>query len=261
VGDKVEGPFDLIELAAQFRYATIDAATPVTLEGAEEWLAFRERPEFAAAQAISIEAIAAHLERRVRPEVSPKTFGNIGFWTPLALGLACVVGLVALLTPGPVPSPATVPVVSSPAGPAPWVQTVGDHFTVMCPVRLWQVTSTNPALVKSYRGFMRGAGFGVDMSSVTGTYSNVEDDHVVNSICDGFITGQQARVISDQVLDLPRRSGREILFTTLEGTKTFIGGIRVVADGGTIVGVWVTGLPKDYSLQDETRYLHSMEFR
>jgi hypothetical protein len=258
VGDRIQGPFDLIELAGQLRFAAIDGETLVARKGEEDWLVFRDRAEF-----VAVQGIAAPLEEKTRVGRPTKLFAGIGPWTVGTIGLACAAGILALLSPAPAPAPAPNLVPSSPVvtGPAPWVETVGAHFTVRCPVRLWQVRSVNPEMVTSYRGFVLGAGFGVDTSSVTGNYSNVQDDHVVDSICGRFITGRQAHVTSDRVLDIPRRSGREVLFTTLEDSKTFVGGIRVIADGGTIISAWVTGLPTKFSPKDQGRFLESFEFK
>ena len=64
VRNKEAGPFDLVELAAEIKYGHIDASTPVRRDGSEDWLVFRDLPEYAAAQAVPIEEIARHLQEK-----------------------------------------------------------------------------------------------------------------------------------------------------------------------------------------------------
>jgi hypothetical protein len=67
------GPFDLIELAAELKYGHIDASTPIRNEESDDWLIFRDRPEFAAVQSIPIEEIARHLEEKERGGTSSQS--------------------------------------------------------------------------------------------------------------------------------------------------------------------------------------------
>jgi hypothetical protein len=75
--DKVEGPFSLIELAGLLRAKHIEAETPLCPEGSEEWIAFRDRPEYMFATEISHQAIDQHLQETAQAAVSP--------WSPKKL--------------------------------------------------------------------------------------------------------------------------------------------------------------------------------
>ncbi len=98
VKTQVEGPFDIVELAAQLRYATIDGDTPISREGSEEWFPFRDLPEFAIAQQLPIETIARHLEEKERTGLSPRlpdepSPSRQNFLPIIAIALFCVVAL------------------------------------------------------------------------------------------------------------------------------------------------------------------------
>lgn len=80
VKDKVEGPFDLIELAGQLKYSNIDAETLICREGKDDWSAFRDWPEFLAVQNISVEEIARHLEEKQQAEASAGSSKNSFPW-------------------------------------------------------------------------------------------------------------------------------------------------------------------------------------
>lgn len=124
---KAEGPFNIIELAGLLKCATIDGDTAIRREGAEEWGAFRDLPEFAGAQEISIEAIARHLEEKTRRELAsclPRKTASFP-WTPaaIALFLLSVTGLALIFShvedAGPMPgaAQATVPAAATFAFP------------------------------------------------------------------------------------------------------------------------------------------------
>jgi len=100
VQDKTVGPFDLIELAAEFRYDHIDAETPICREGTEDWLAFRDLPEFATVQAISIDAIARHLEKKERASQLSGTATSLPWLVVgIALFFLALVALVSISQP------------------------------------------------------------------------------------------------------------------------------------------------------------------
>jgi len=102
VGGVVEGPFNLIELAAQLRYARISGDTPLSLDGATEWRPFSAWPEFTSAQEIPIEEIAAHLEAKEHGQVSKQSPVKSGAPWGLLVGvlicLAVMVGVIAYAT-------------------------------------------------------------------------------------------------------------------------------------------------------------------
>jgi hypothetical protein len=68
-----EGPFDLEELAALLRTGDITGETLTKREGADErdWVAFKQRPEFATAANEPAEVIEQHLEDEAAQEVPP----------------------------------------------------------------------------------------------------------------------------------------------------------------------------------------------
>jgi hypothetical protein len=58
----VEGPFELVELAGLLRANHVDADTPLCAEGSEEWILFRDRPEYVFAQEIPAQLINQHIQ-------------------------------------------------------------------------------------------------------------------------------------------------------------------------------------------------------
>ena len=58
----MEGPFNLVELAGLLRAKHLDAGTPLCVEGSEEWINFRDRPEYAFAQEIPSQVIDQHIQ-------------------------------------------------------------------------------------------------------------------------------------------------------------------------------------------------------
>jgi hypothetical protein len=264
IGEKIEGPFDMIELAGQLRYATINGDTLVAGEGEEDWLAFRERPEFVAVQGIPVEAIAAHLEAKARAKRSvpvPKKVASFPWLlTVLSLGLAGIVGLTVLLSPVPkvIPRPPLEPPIVPPAA---WVETEGAIFSITCPVSLTPETSIRPGLVVSYRAMILGAVFGVDTASVRGVYSSQDGEQAINGICNLFVDRYDAHVTSDRTFAFKGFPAREILFTNQLGPGQHIGGIRVIAEGGNLISAWVTANPVEFSSENVVKYLDSLGFR
>jgi len=111
VQEKIEGPLDVIELAAHIKYRNIDGDTLVCREGTDTYLPFRDLPEYTIAQEVSIEEIARHLHEKERspassalpgPAASPWSFNGI-------VGILCLVIAATALsyyylqTPGPKP--------------------------------------------------------------------------------------------------------------------------------------------------------------
>jgi hypothetical protein len=69
--EKVEGPFELVELAGLLRANHITGETPTLIEGQENWILFQNRPEFQLANEIPPSAIAKHLEEQSQRQGSP----------------------------------------------------------------------------------------------------------------------------------------------------------------------------------------------
>jgi hypothetical protein len=79
VQEKVEGPFELVELAGLLHAKHIDADTPLCAEGSEEWLLFQDRPEYRFAQEIPANVVEKHLQEQAEATASP--------WTPKKLAM------------------------------------------------------------------------------------------------------------------------------------------------------------------------------
>ena len=75
--DKVEGPFELVELAGLLRAKHIEADTPLCAEGTEEWSNFRDRPEYVFVQEIPAQVIDQHIQETTSAAESP--------WSPKKL--------------------------------------------------------------------------------------------------------------------------------------------------------------------------------
>jgi len=87
VQDNVVGPYVLIELAGLLRDKHIDADTPLCLEGTEEWINFRDRPEYAFAQEIPLSVIHQHVQEHAsttESSWSPKKLMSFG-WVMMPL--------------------------------------------------------------------------------------------------------------------------------------------------------------------------------
>jgi hypothetical protein len=262
--EKIEGPFNMIELAGRLRYGTINGDTLVCGEGKEDWLAFRDRPEFIAVQGLPVEVIAAHLEAKARAErtsQAPKKVAPFPWLlTALSLGLAGIVGLTILLSPVPkvIPRPPPEPPIVPPAA---WVETEGTLFSITCPVPLRPETSIRPGLVVSYRAMILGAVFGVDTASVRGVYSSQDGEQAIDGICNMFVDRYDAHVTSDRTFVFKGFPAREILFRNQLGLGEHIGGIRVIAEGGNLISAWVTANPSEFSSENVAKYLDSLGFR
>ncbi len=74
VAEKVEGPFDVVELAGLWRAGHVTSETPVCVEGSEQWLCLQDHPEHVYIGEISPERIAAHLKE--------KTVATESAWSP-----------------------------------------------------------------------------------------------------------------------------------------------------------------------------------
>jgi hypothetical protein len=59
---KIDGPFDLVELAALLRAGDISGDTLTQEEGEQPWLAFQSRPQFDLAKTMPADVIYRHLK-------------------------------------------------------------------------------------------------------------------------------------------------------------------------------------------------------
>jgi hypothetical protein len=162
--DEIHGPFDVVDLAAQLRYGTINSDSQVCPEGAEVWVRFRELPEFVIARDMSIETIALRLEEREKTGRDPSaTEGEPAqarpsrvdyFWmSSAAIVLAACAGLVIR---------AAQPIETQPSTfAAPWFETKGLHFSIECPVVMQHGYLGDGVLGDSYQGYIDGAQFGM----------------------------------------------------------------------------------------------------
>jgi len=274
VGDVVEGPFDLLELAAQLRYTHINSLTPVSLDGTTGWRPFGQWPEFAAAQKIPIEDIAAHLEVKERVHV-PAEEAPSRRWTPwvilgvLIICVGTIFGLIFYATKDDLLGHASLidqievalgltsaPVVVTQEG---WPVTHGDYFLIMCPVALDRDQSAQAGGVVSYRGKIDGASFGVDVTHLPdrmdSDYENALGQMQKNFMAKGF------HALSERKVSGKGYKGVEVSCSDLTNLKTEICRVRFVTGKGNLLVVWVLATPDKFNAKNMDRYLASLEVR
>jgi len=162
--DKIEGPFDLIELAGLLRESAIDGDTPIREETSEVWHSLREHPEYGSLQEIPIEIIARHVLGKERAQASRSSSQKTSFSTVwIGVGFAVIGLALAMAWPRPAPQP-VVPTVAPSVIDAPgdWFETKGDHFSIRCPIAL-ELVKRSSSGVDSYRGYDQGKVFGVEI--------------------------------------------------------------------------------------------------
>jgi hypothetical protein len=261
INDKIEGPFDLVELAGLLREGVIDGDTPVCFEGTEAWGALRDRTEYRSAQDIPIEIIARHLHEKERAGLfaqAPRT-NSFSFVWVIFVGAMAFIGLMVFW---PQPQPAAAP--PPPAPPAvvqaDWPVTTGDHFSVKCPTSLKLVKPTRSNVV-SYRGFVEGATFGVDTLTLPGR-SDADYQRVVDEIQSIFLERQRhATAQHTTTISGAGYQGQEVSFDVVVDTSNESGKVRFVFGEGNIVTIWVIARPDEFSPQEMDRFLTSLEVR
>jgi len=257
------GPLDLIELAAELRYGNIDAESLVCPVGAEEWHAFRDLPEYAAAQELSIETIARHLEKKEKekgkpPASSPQRLMPWFWATILIVFLLTVLGVAgdqffAQQPSGKAPAIAAVPEPKLET----WHVTREYGFEVECPAPLKNVVSINPGVVESYRAFVYGAGYGVDIETVPGVYSAGQYEAALARTGADFVAGVQGHITSESSVKIKDCYGRKTLFTqTLKGMQ-ILGGVCVLGGHGKVATAWVCARANPENGRRIDRYLKS----
>jgi hypothetical protein len=277
VRDKWEGPFDLIELAAQLRYATIDPETRIRLEGEEAGLPLRELPEFVSVQEIPIETIAWHLEEKerslhssdartgVRWSLSSATLSSATWLAMYLLGGAILALFLTLIREAwTVPAP-KLTFVAAPAvapKPAPWPTTRAGGFSVQCPFPLKPIITLNPKRALSYRAEIPEVCFGLDLFAGGGNRTDTDYSIAFNGMRDQFLGSLYgAEVLSDRDITVNGCTGRDILISYMKGTKQFEAGMRLLGGRGELGGAWVVLKSDKFSPDDVNRFLNSFELR
>lgn len=69
-GEQVHGPFDFMEMASLLRGNHVTGDTLVFVEGEEQWMPFKERPDYHLAREVSAEAIAQHTKEHTESQES-----------------------------------------------------------------------------------------------------------------------------------------------------------------------------------------------
>ncbi len=258
MGDAQQGPFDLIELAAQLRYATIDAQTPVCREGETAWRALMDLPEYAAIQDIPIETIARHLEEKARPSSPARSpgFPVTAVMLSAAIIIAAILAIVLLWPSAKSPlKPVTNPFPHFEA----WQRTDNAEFSVDCLAPLLRSASTGQ--VHSYRANVLGAGFGVDMQDVPGPTPDPElAISVIDSVKDEFLNGLSAQVISEKRLDTSDGLVRKrIIFAHSDTGRKMAGALLVVVGHGKMAAVWAVARSTQAGSDEIEHYVDSFE--
>jgi len=263
------GPLDLVELAAELRYGNIGTETPVRRKDETTWTIFRELPEFATAQGMSVEVIARHLAERERAGAAQER----RLWRPnlsiIILIVVFFVGVLASLflmpslesvrTKTPAHLTARAPESQNQA-PAAWPRMAENGFSAECPVQLQRVATVKPGVI-SYRGMTSTAGFGIDLASVPGTYTDEEYQFALSDAESILLDGLHANVSSNIEVALNGYHGRDFLFTHLAYVTRFSGGARFLGGDGKVAVAWVTAKSDAFAPQDIDRFLKSFELQ
>jgi len=260
VHDKVEGPFDLIELAGQLKYTNIDAETSICREGKKDWFPFRDLPEFATVRQMSIEVIARHLEEKARAELlsqSPKKPATFP-WIIIAIALF-VLGITAIgFLSFKGPSADTLQKAPQPAVQDSWVITDFDSFSIQCPVMLKKGSSpVSNAL--NYEAAIPGVGFVVTCASIAGDYHNETNAQLFNDVRDRFLNGSGNRLVSERDIPNPDYQARELIFSGHLRDVSISGRMRIVITQSSLYTLIVFTGPGKFSDENMDRFLNSFK--
>jgi hypothetical protein len=261
--DKPEGPFDLIELAAQLRYANINPSTLICRQGEETWSPLQDLPEYLTLHEISIEAIARHVEEKARPQSAPFSPAQIrpvmSGLKPIAMLLAVAAGFVLLLYLFQGASPAVIAPVSSGDAPAPpaWPTTVGDSFSIDCPVLLNRQNPESELESESYRAASPGFTFAVDLYRIPQLQSDALYTQLINGARDKLVASEGRTIVSQHFISNNGRRGLDVFFTDqAEGIK-YEGGLRVLAGSGRLAVAAIEARSDRLHTGDIVRFLNS----
>ena len=268
VGDRVHGPFNLTELAAELRYGHIKPETPVRRESETVWVAFRERSEFAMAVGMPVEIIAQRLEAKGLGSSgsSRSLVPTPGVVMAFAVFFACVLAFSFAkpsLEPLAMRSPAQMTLLSPglpDEAPTAWSKTMENGFSAECPVRLQRIPAVQPGVI-SYRGMESTAGFGVDLTSVSASYTAEEYQFELSKAESGLLGEPHTNVSSSIEVALNGYHGHDVLFTHLEYGMRFSCGARFLGGGGKLAVAWVTAKSATFAPQDIDRFLKSFELQ
>ena len=245
VGDKTEGPFDLIELAAQLRYGNITPATLVQRQGEETWSPLQDTPEYPKLHDIPIETIARHLEQKekAREQPAPLSPARIGSalsgLQSIAILVAVAIGLVLLLTLFQGTSPTSQASGSEAATADTWIRTEGVRFSIECPVLLsrYIAGTEDPSKIseEAYHAISFGYLYQVNIVRLPAEAQVPSSMYVLltNGLRDRMLAEGKGRVATSQHFVAENGyTGLDIFFT--DTATKYDGGFRILAGNGRI---------------------------
>ncbi len=260
---KIEGPFDLIEIAGLFREGIIDGETTVSPVNTDDWQPLRERSEYKAVQEIPVDVIARHIHEKERAGLlaqTPSKKSPLLLWGAFGFAMA-IIGIMAIWSQ---PQPAVEPPSPSPATPVvlqtDWPETTGEHFSVKCPLLLHPEKPPRASVVL-YGAMDEGERFGVEIMSLPGL-SDAEYQRYVDEIQSLFLERQ--RHASAQVtttISGDGYQGQEVSFKVVVESDDESGKVRFVFGKGAIFTIWAIAKPDKLSPQDVDRFLTSLKVR
>jgi hypothetical protein len=262
-GNRAEGPFDLIELAAQLRYSNIKTDTLVCREGEETWLALQDLPEFASLEAIPVETIARHLEEKASSHPSASTPAQIrstlsGFKSiaMLLAGAAGVVALLALFQKGGAPLGPQITHVDASAR-SPWITTIGSAFSIECPVLLDRQASASDMSIESYKASVPGITFQVDLFRVPASLPDSDYARLINGARDKLVLNHGRTIVSQHFISENGRNGVDVFFTNEVAGVKYEGAVRILGGSGRLAVAWIVMNLGTLPPEDVARYLNS----
>ena len=266
--DRQVGPLNLLELAAEYKYGHIGPETPVWRQGDTEAVAFRERPEFADLEAVSVEVIARRLGAINRGQTTPsRSMPGQGTVVVACLVVALILAVSffmpssappATVAPPP-PAPSTSP--ASPVqGAVVWSPATGNEFSLECPGLLRQVASSQSGVIK-YEGSSDVAGFGVDFANVSKFYSPESYQIALSHEEALYFEELGGEITSDHEFTLDEYQGHDFLFTKSKNDGPALpGGVRFLFGNGKVGLAWIRAKSDLLTPHDINRFLQSFQF-
>jgi hypothetical protein len=242
VGDKTQGPFDLVELAAQLRYQNIGPATLIQRCGEVAWTPLQDLPEYRTLHDIPVETIARHLEEKERENPAPSHTARIGSDSAglqsIAILVAVALGLVLLLTlfEGGASAPRASGSGATPADA--WIKTEGVRFSIECPVllSLYDASKEDPSRISEEAYHAIGFGYMYQVNVVR-LPTEVPDSmyaSLTNGLRDRLLADGKDRVATSQHFVAENGyTGLDVFFT--DTATKYDGGFRVLAGNGRLV--------------------------
>jgi hypothetical protein len=236
VNDTTDGPFDLVELAAELRYGNISSATPVRRQGEEAWCALQDMEEYPKLCEIPIDTIARYVEEKARkdhvPPASVRVEAPLSSYKSIAALLTIAMGFIVLVNILRVFSSTSPNKVSDRNAHAVWTETTGDAFSIECPVPLDRQNPESDIAAETYQAAGSGFRIGVEVDRIPPLITTALNSQLINRLRDRLIGNKGRTIVSQHFISENGYSGLDVFFTDDAGAIKFDGGVRIFAGSG-----------------------------